>query len=147
MPWPHRVSAVISGWKEVAIRLPSFTATIIFSTAICAAFSAGNTYSASTSTAGPADRMAGARMKMARNGPFSSPGILHGNEVSNQGLTLVHFSAQPKPFLVTEATASVHFSAQPETFLPMRPVDTTHIKCSRQAEEWTSVVHKKRFLR
>ena len=38
-----------------------------------------------------------------------------------QGLTLVHLSAQPKPFLVTEATASVHFSAQPETFSPMRP--------------------------
>jgi len=39
---------------------------------------------------------------------------------SKQGLTLVHFSAQPKPFLVTEATASVHFSAQPETLLPVR---------------------------
>ena len=32
------------------------------------------------------------------------------------GLTLVHFSAQPKPFPVTASTVSVHFSAQPETF-------------------------------
>jgi hypothetical protein len=80
---------------------------------------------------------------------------------SSQGLTLVHFSAQPKPFLVTEATAnvhfsaqpkpflvteataSVHFSAQPQTFLPMRPVNIAHKKCSRQAKKWTSVVHKK----
>ena len=62
---------------------------------------------------------------------------------AGQGLTLVNFSAQPKPFLVTEATASVHFSAQPETFLPMRPLNIAHKKCSRQAETWTSVVHKK----
>ena len=45
------------------------------------------------------------------------------------GLTLIHFSAQPQPFLVTEATASVHFSAQPETFLPMRLVNIAHNKC------------------
>jgi len=60
-----------------------------------------------------------------------------------QGLTPVHFSAQPKPFLVTEATASVHFSAQPETFLPMRPLSIAHTMCSRQAENWTSVVQKR----
>jgi len=60
-----------------------------------------------------------------------------------QGLTIVHFSAQPKPFLVTEATASVHFSAQPETFVPMRPLNIAHKKCARQAQKWTSVVHKK----
>jgi hypothetical protein len=36
-----------------------------------------------------------------------------------QGLTLVHFSAQPEPCLVTEATSKVHFSAPPETFLPL----------------------------
>ena len=30
---------------------------------------------------------------------------------AGQGLTLVHFSAQPQSFLVTEATASVHFSS------------------------------------
>jgi hypothetical protein len=36
-----------------------------------------------------------------------------------QGLTLVHFQAQPEPFLVTEATARVRFSAQPETFLSL----------------------------
>jgi hypothetical protein len=28
-----------------------------------------------------------------------------------QGLTLVHFSAQTEPFLITEATSSVHLSA------------------------------------
>jgi hypothetical protein len=60
-----------------------------------------------------------------------------------QGLTLVHFSAQPKPFLVTEATASVHFSAQPETFLSKRPLNIAHEKCSCQAEKWTSVGHRK----
>jgi len=32
-------------------------------------------------------------------------------------LTLVHFSAQPEPFMVTKATASPLLSAQPETFL------------------------------
>jgi hypothetical protein len=35
----------------------------------------------------------------------------------------------------------VHFSAQPETFLPMRPLNIAHKKCSHQAEKWTSVVH------
>jgi len=35
---------------------------------------------------------------------------------SYQGLTLVHFSAQPEPLVVTAATATVHCSAQPETF-------------------------------
>jgi hypothetical protein len=35
---------------------------------------------------------------------------------SGQGLTLVHFSAQPEPFLCTDATYAVHFiSAQLET--------------------------------
>ena len=62
---------------------------------------------------------------------------------AHQGLTLLHFSAQPEPFLVTKATASVHFSAQPETLLPMRPLNIAHKKCSRQAEKWTSVVHEK----
>ena len=36
---------------------------------------------------------------------------------ARQGLTLVHFSAQPEPFLVTGSAAAVNFSAQPETFL------------------------------
>ena len=36
-----------------------------------------------------------------------------------QGLTLVHFPAQPEPFLVAEAKATVHLSAQPETLLPL----------------------------
>jgi len=49
-------------------------------------------------------------------------------EDQGQELTLVHFSAQPQPFLVTEATASVHFSTQPETFLPMRPLNIAHKK-------------------
>jgi len=59
-----------------------------------------------------------------------------------QGLTLVHFSAQPEPFLINEATLSVHFSAQTETFLPMRPLNIAHTKSSLQAEKLTSVVHK-----
>ena len=37
----------------------------------------------------------------------------------------------------------VHFSAQPETFVPMRPLNIAHKKCARQAQKWTSVVHKK----
>jgi hypothetical protein len=60
-----------------------------------------------------------------------------------QGLTLVHFSAKTKPFLVTEATASVHFSLQPEKLLPMRHLNISHKCCSRPAGKWTSVVHKK----
>jgi len=52
-----------------------------------------------------------------------------------QGLTLVHFSAHPKPFLVTEATSSVHFSVQPETFLPIGPLNIAHKTCQRQAEK------------
>jgi len=34
---------------------------------------------------------------------------------ASQGLTLVHFSAQPESCLVTDAKASVHFSSQLET--------------------------------
>ena len=45
--------------------------------------------------------------------------------------------------LVTEPTASVHFSYQPKTCLRMRPLTIAHKECSRQAEKWTSVVHKK----
>jgi len=52
-------------------------------------------------------------------------------------------SAQPKPYLVTEATASVHSSAQPETCLPMRPLHIARKERSRRAEKWTSVVHRK----
>jgi len=51
-----------------------------------------------------------------------------------QGLTLPHFSAQPEPFLVSEATTSVHISAQPETFAPIRPHNIAHQKLSSQAE-------------
>jgi hypothetical protein len=64
---------------------------------------------------------------------------------AGQGFTLVHFSAQPEPLLVTEATASVHFLAQPETFLPMKSPNMAHKECSRQAEKWTRVAHKKRL--
>jgi hypothetical protein len=39
---------------------------------------------------------------------------------ARQGLTLVHLSAQLKPFLVIDATATVNFSAQPETFLSIK---------------------------
>jgi len=56
-----------------------------------------------------------------------------------QGLTLVHFSAQPEPLLFTEARASVLFSAQPATFMPMQPLNIAHKMCSRQAEKWTRV--------
>jgi len=49
-------------------------------------------------------------------------------------LTLVHFSAQPEPLSVTEATASVHFSAQPETWLPIKPPSISYKKCSVQAD-------------
>jgi hypothetical protein len=52
-------------------------------------------------------------------------------DTATQGLTPVHFSAQPEPCLVTEATASVHFSAQPETLLHMPPPDIAHKMCSR----------------
>jgi len=65
---------------------------------------------------------------------------------SDQGLTLVHFSAQPEPLLFTEATASVHFSAQPETFLPEQPLSIAHTTCSRRAEKWTLVAQKKRLV-
>jgi len=41
----------------------------------------------------------------------------------DQGLTLVHFSAQPQPLLVTEATASDQFSAQPRTLLTIGPAN------------------------
>jgi hypothetical protein len=60
-----------------------------------------------------------------------------------QGLTLVHFPAQPEPFMVTEATPSVHFSAQPDTALSMKHPYVAHKKCSRQAEQSTYVAHKK----
>jgi len=45
---------------------------------------------------------------------------------AGQGLTLVHFSAQPEPFLGTEATSSVHFSTRPETFVRMKPPRIAH---------------------
>ena len=41
-----------------------------------------------------------------------------------QGLTLVHFSAQPEPFLSLKSTETTSVSLK---------------KCSRQAETWTSV--------
>jgi len=62
-----------------------------------------------------------------------------------QGLPLVHFLTQPEPLLVTEATSNVHFSACPETFLPITPRNIAHSKCSRQAETWRRVAHKKRL--
>jgi len=37
-----------------------------------------------------------------------------GKRTRGQGLTLAHFSAQPEPVMVIEATAGVHFPAQPE---------------------------------
>jgi len=58
-----------------------------------------------------------------------------------QGLTLLHFSAQPEPFLVAEASASVHFSAQPETCMAMRPPNIAHN--SAHVKEWKSVAHTK----
>ena len=42
-----------------------------------------------------------------------------------QGLTLVHFSAQPEPFLSLKSTEPT--------------LNVTLKKCSRQAEKWTSV--------
>jgi hypothetical protein len=47
------------------------------------------------------------------NYPFNTGDLL----CCGQGLSLVHFSAQPEPFLVTEAMSSAHFSALPETFI------------------------------
>ena len=61
-----------------------------------------------------------------------------------QGLSVVHFSPQPEPLLVTEATARVHFSAQPETFTPIRPPNKAHQNCSRQAKKWRGVTYTKR---
>jgi hypothetical protein len=61
---------------------------------------------------------------------------------SRQGLTLVHFSAQPEPFLVTEAKSSAQFSAQPETLWSMTAATTSSKKCSRHAGKWTGVAHK-----
>ena len=55
--------------------------------------------------------------------------------------TLVHFSAQPQPFLVIEATASRHLSAKHETFFINGTFQIAHQKCSRQAEQWTRVAH------
>jgi hypothetical protein len=70
----------------------------------------------------------------------------HNQDGKRQGHPLVHSSAPPEPFLVTEPTASVHFSAQPETFLAIKPPNMNsniaHKKCSRQAERWTRVAHK-----
>ena len=85
--------------------------------------------------------------------------------ITRQGLTLVHFSAQPEPFLSLKpfnhpayATKNAHvrkksgrvlqglplvdFSAQREPFLSLKPVQTpslSHEKCSRRAEKCTSV--------
>jgi len=53
--------------------------------------------------------------------------------------------SSPEPFLVTEATSSVHFSAQPETCLSLNSLNIAHKKCSRLAEKWTHVAHKKRL--
>jgi len=53
-----------------------------------------------------------------------------------QGLTLVHFPAQPEPLLVTEATARVDFSAQSETFI-IKVSEHSPRQCSRLAEKWT----------
>jgi hypothetical protein len=57
-----------------------------------------------------------------------------------QGLTLVHFSAQPEPLVVTDATAAVHLSAQAETFVADETPQVAHEKCSWQAEKRTHVV-------
>jgi len=53
---------------------------------------------------------------------------MHSARTTWQGLTLLHFSAQPEPCSVTEATASFHFSASPETLLPMTPPDIANEK-------------------
>jgi len=58
-----------------------------------------------------------------------------------RGGTLLHFSPQPEPFLVTEATASVHFSAQPETLFVHKTSNHNPHKCSRQDEKLTRVDH------
>jgi len=58
--------------------------------------------------------------------------VVHQRHGTRQGLTLVHLSAQPEPFLVTDATASVHFLAQPGTFLmmklPKQPTKSTYLE-------------------
>jgi len=64
---------------------------------------------------------------------------------SGQGLTLVHFPAQPEPLLVTEATSGVHFSAQLEACLSLKSPNIALRKCSRLAEKWTHVARKKRL--
>jgi hypothetical protein len=49
---------------------------------------------------------------------ISSPSSLYTSRPTiTQGLTLVHFSTQPQPVLVTDATTIVQFPAQPEMFL------------------------------
>jgi len=62
-----------------------------------------------------------------------------------QGLTLVHFPAQPDPFLVTQVPAIFHFPAQPETLLSLKSPNAAHRKCSRPSKKWTHVAHKKRL--
>jgi hypothetical protein len=60
-----------------------------------------------------------------------------------QGLTLVHFSAQPEPF---QGLTLVHFSAQPEPVLSLKYTDTTQrvpqrlLASNKNVDEFT-VVH------
>jgi hypothetical protein len=53
---------------------------------------------------------------------------------TGQGLALAPVSAQPQPFLDTDATAAVHFSAQPQMCFVEHQM--AHEKCSRQAGNW-----------
>ena len=64
------------------------------------------------------------------------------HEGSWQGLTLVHFSAQPEPMLVTEAISSAHLSAQPETCFVLEGTNTSNKKSPPEAGKWTGVAHK-----
>mmetsp|Transcript_14032 Transcript_14032/g.33622 ORF Transcript_14032/g.33622 Transcript_14032/m.33622 type:complete len:268 (+) Transcript_14032:1807-2610(+) len=145
--WCHRVSAVISGWNDVAIRLPCFTATMILSCGFASSFffSSGSTYSASTSTPSPADRMAGARMKMARNGPLSSPGILHGRLVSNESI------CEPKKLRST-VTFSPPSSSCPPCFSPLlmrsaRKMSPAHVPHTAPPLAWNARRGSNRFQR
>ena len=117
----QRASAVISGWNDVASNFPCLTATTTsfkpssaVPTSFCF-FASGSAYFASTSTSGPHDVMAGARMNTARNGASSSPfdvvavhGIMHSNESI----------CDPKKFLFTPTSKPPRSSCPPS--LPPR---------------------------
>jgi hypothetical protein len=61
---------------------------------------------------------------------------------SNQGLTLIHFSAQHEPFMKLQPACTSQLNLSHFTDQYGIPLNLANKTCSRQAEKWTSSADK-----